>query len=47
MITIGYGDIHANSAYEILFIIVFAILSTGMFGYILNKSTNIIKNYNR
>ena len=36
MSTVGYGDIHANSTLEILFIIVFAILSTGMFGYIMN-----------
>ena len=35
--TIGFGDIYPVTVYEVIFIIIFAMFSVSIFGYILNE----------
>lgn len=40
MTTIGYGDYSAKTEYEKMFMIVFMIVSCGIFGYTINSIGN-------
>ena len=47
MITVGYGDITPKTSNQKIFTIIVMILSSGLFGYVMNKIAMIFKNLDK
>ena len=41
MITVGYGDIHPNTIYEKIYVIIMTLVSCGVFAYSVNTIGSI------
>lgn len=44
MITVGYGDIHPYTEWEMIYVIFAMILASGVFGYTMNSIMSIFDN---
>ena len=47
MVTVGYGDITPSTTSEIIYVIIFTLLSVTVFGYIINTIGQIFQDISR
>ena len=47
MVTVGYGDITPSTSSEIVYVIVFTLLSVSVFGYIINTIGQIFQDISK